>query len=568
MSSKLLSAIVILCLGLTLPACVTVPTQNSAVREPDKAEISRQYTYWIEMTSLTVEDDQNVSRTGQITPLAMRDQSRKIYVPFFAIDEGKFEIPLKAWEIGLGEKTFSLPGKVYSDRHLTVEDNGIDLVDGFQKTGLESLADGTDYFHHTVYAHMPCASFIKAEFQIAREPSRFGTPMEADRAFFDANSLDFYVPAVEGLREPMKFLTTLGKRAIAIAIDLIFVADRIFKKSKRVATEDYLARISQSSSGFYKDYLEYEQGRITEDNLIERLFHVAMIGDSLTKNAYVSSIPSLLWRVRTQHQKNWFLDIEKSPDSIYSVYERLEKLTPLVAVEYSGVGATVDSGKAGGTFFQMLSKTRNFSQQVNQILQGKRFPDLLLIWIGHNNVNWAKSLDRDGRKNPEKHLQKQMWRFRKNYSYSLQLLVDRAKKEKHKTVIVVYGLVNFEAFFKARETAEALKAKQPGLYPYLEADYQIFVSMKPQYRNNMIRLALMMNAELRDLVRDLNQELKNYPNVRLEYSNALATTDFSSVDLIHRVDAWHPSVKGHNSLAEAAFTALSQSLQFLGVQTQ
>ena len=138
MGSKLLSAIVILCLGLILPACVTVPTQNSAVRKPDKAEISRQYTYWIEMTSLTVEDDQNVSRTGQITPLAMRDQSRKIYVPFFAIDEGKFEIPLKAWEIGLGEKTFLLPGKVYSDRHLRVEDNGIDLVEGFPKTGAGS----------------------------------------------------------------------------------------------------------------------------------------------------------------------------------------------------------------------------------------------------------------------------------------------------------------------------------------------------------------------------------------------------------------------------------------------
>lgn len=84
----------------------------------------------------------------------------------------------------------------------------------------------------------------------------------------------------------------------------------------------------------------------------------------------------------------------------------------------------------------------------------------------------------------------------------------------------------------------------------------------------MIRLALMMNAELRDLVDDLNQELRSYPNVRLEYSDALATADLSSVEMVHPVDAWHPSVKGHNLLAESAFRALSPSLRFLGIQPE
>ena len=92
--------------------------------------------------------------------------------------------------------------------------------------------------------------------------------------------------------------------------------------------------------------------------------------------------------------------------------------------------------------------------------------------------------------------------------------------------------------------------------------------MRPEYQHNMIRLALMMNAELRDLVDDLKQELGSYPNIRLEYSDALATANLSSVEMVHPVDAWHPSVKGHNLLAESAFRALSPSLRFLGIQPE
>ena len=189
MGSKSLSAIAILCLGLTLPACVTAPTQKSPVRKLDKTEISRKYTYWVAMTSLTVEDDQNVSRTGQITPLAMRDQSRKIYIPFFAIDEGKFEIPLKAWRRDSAEKTSALPDRLYADRDLTVEDNVIDLARGFQISASAAPGDALDRFHHTGYGQLPSAVLVKAEFKITRQPNQFANQMETDLALFDRQSL-------------------------------------------------------------------------------------------------------------------------------------------------------------------------------------------------------------------------------------------------------------------------------------------------------------------------------------------------------------------------------------------
>jgi lysophospholipase L1-like esterase len=96
-------------------------------------------------------------------------------------------------------------------------------------------------------------------------------------------------------------------------------------------------------------------------------------------------------------------------------------------------------------------------------------------------------------------------------------------------------------------------------------DYQHYESMKPEYRGNMVKLALMINEELRAMVGEFNQKLGPDSQVHLEYSAALATLDLGGVEAIHQIDAWHPSVKGHNVLAEAAFGALRPSLNFLGI---
>jgi lysophospholipase L1-like esterase len=74
-----------------------------------------------------------------------------------------------------------------------------------------------------------------------------------------------------------------------------------------------------------------------------------------------------------------------------------------------------------------------------------------------------------------------------------------------------------------------------------------------------------MNQELQTMVVEMNRNLKNYPNVRLEYSPALADVDVSNVQYINPADAWHPSIKGHNLLAEAVFKDLNPSLKFLGM---
>jgi lysophospholipase L1-like esterase len=361
------------------------------------------------------------------------------------------------------------------------------------------------------------------------------------------------------------FPVVMGEQIAANLVDLIFLFDRVASDPPTATTPDYLERVSQTSSPFYNDYLGYRQGRIRRAELLRRLPHVAMIGDSLTQHFYISSPISLFWRARTQRRKNWFLDTDPDPGSIWSVYERLQTFTPLVATEYSGAGALVAPTRASEGIRRRIVRTRNFSGQAHQILRKKRFPDLILIWIGHNNLDWVEGLSATERAHPEKRLPEIATQFRQNYTEPLQWLIDRAKTENHRVAIVVFGLANLEAFFKARRKAEALHAKNPELYPYFESGNRSFESLQSPYQNNMAQLGLMLNGEMRAIVSDLDRQLAHNSNVRVQYSDALAKVNFSRLELINPADAWHPSIEGHKALAAAAFSALGPSLKFLGI---
>jgi lysophospholipase L1-like esterase len=382
----------------------------------------------------------------------------------------------------------------------------------------------------------------------------------------------------------------------------------LFVKSAAAVSANYLQRVADPTSRFCADYFEYKKGRISSAQLVARLPHIAMIGDSLSRNLYVSSALSTFWRARRYYGNDWFLNaaepasggqllhspeyrsrmkitrrswatqpvlgigcppdakrVDPSPERVYSVFERLDKLTPLVATEYGGLGAMVDNGKDRQKFFRKILRTRNFSGQVTQLLLRDRFPDLILIWIGHNNVDWAWRCPPDELEHPEERLRRLSKHFREDYTRQIRRLIAQARIERHRLAIVVYGLVDFESFFKARAIAEGLRANNPKLYPYLGTDCKYFISMRPAYRCNLIRLVRMINEELHAMVSQMEREIEHVPNVQVRYSDALAKVDLSRVEVIHAIDGWHPSVEGHNVFAEAAYRALAPSLEFLGI---
>jgi lysophospholipase L1-like esterase len=336
-------------------------------------------------------------------------------------------------------------------------------------------------------------------------------------------------------------------------------------KSAPEISANFLERTAEPTSRFHSDYLAYRNHEITRSELIARLPHIAMIGDSVCMNIYISSTWSTFWRARRCRGGNWFVDRDASPVSVRSVSKRLDEITPFVAVEYAGVGALVDHPHERQNFFRRILGTRNFSRQIDQVLASRRFPDLILISIGHNNVDWAWRSPPREIEQPENRLQRQSRFFRENFERQMRRLLKGAKAERHRVAIVVYGLVNFELYFKAREVAEGLRDQDGALYPHLETTYNYFISFRPAYRRNLIRLACMINEELRVMVADLNREFKAGATLQLRYSDALAKADLSRIELLHPIDGWHPSVEGHNVLAEAAFSGLGPSLEFLGI---
>ncbi len=355
----------------------------------------------------------------------------------------------------------------------------------------------------------------------------------------------------------------LGEQVALGLIDTVLLFDHLFMHSSTAVSSDYLQRMAEPRSRYHAAYLQYRNRQMSARELVARLPHVALIGDSLSKDMYVSSVPSTFWRARTRRGHDWYLDTDANRQSIYSVFERMQKITPLVATEYSGAGAQVDAGTTPASFVRQLVRTRNFAGQVDQLLKARRFPDLVLVWIGHNNLDWAADI---GAQDRQSFFGQRAKTFRENYQRQVERLIERAAREDHKVAIVVYGLVNFDAFFKARAQAEALHAQNRKLYPYLEIDYQHYRSMRPEYRAGMIKLALMYNAQLREMARELNGKCP--PNVQVRYSNAMAEAKIDKVELIHAMDAWHPSVKGHNVLAQSAFDGLRPSLQFLGIDKE
>jgi lysophospholipase L1-like esterase len=337
-------------------------------------------------------------------------------------------------------------------------------------------------------------------------------------------------------------------------------------KSAAFVSPNFLERIAEPESPFHREYLAYQGGEITRAELVSRLPHVAMLGDSVCTSIYISSPWSTLWRAHTSRGKNWFLHLDAAP-SICSISKGLEAITPFVAIECAGVGALVDHEHGRQNLFRRILGTRNFSGQVGELLRAHRFPDLILISIGHNNVDWAWRCPLDELDDPEERLQRLSKEFRQNYARELRRLLEGARIQQHRVAIVVYGLINFESYFKGREAAERLRESDTTLYPHLETTYKYFVSFQPAYRSNLIRLTSVANEELRAMVEALNREFVDQTeHIQLRYSNALATADLSRAELLHPIDGWHASVEGHNVLAGAAFSDLKPSLDFLGIE--
>ena len=205
-----------------------------------------------------------------------------------------------------------------------------------------------------------------------------------------------------------------------------------------------------------------------------------------------------------------------------------------------------------------LLGTRHFSHQIRRLVRKPRLPEFVLIWIGHNNLDWVneQSMRRiSARKDVFAAVERD---YRRGFNAGLSQLLNRAVEFSHDVTIVVFGLIDFELFFRARTEAEEARAENPRLYPYAERGYRSFESMRPEFRDGMIELARRLNVVMEDLVWQRRQEMSSVANVRLLYSDSLNQVNIGVVEAISPLDAWHPSHHGHQLLAEGAYGTVAE----------
>jgi hypothetical protein len=276
---------------------------------------------------------------------------------------------------------------------------------------------------------------------------------------------------------------------------------------------------------------------------------LAMIGDSLSTGFHISSPAMMLLGTRTC-KKNWVVDDRGAIDSLF---EQLIKKAPIILDHLACVSADVRP-PCRRTAADWIAGTFHMSHQIDRVLSLNQFPDILLLWIGHNNLDWVMVLGESD--TGISGLPMLANRISACYEAQLQRLLEAASQQNHSVCVIVFALVNFESFFRAREQAETIKRQEPSKYPCLEADYRYFRSMRPEFRKGMIELADGINSRLKNLVVKLQEQAAMQQNVQIVFSTALHDVQIDKAEMLSDVDAWHPSAFGHRMLAAGAYPAV------------
>jgi hypothetical protein len=280
---------------------------------------------------------------------------------------------------------------------------------------------------------------------------------------------------------------------------------------------------------------------------------LVMIGDSLSTGFHVSSPAMMLLGTRTC-KGNWVVD---DRGTIGSLFEQLINKVPVILDHLAYVSADVRP-PCRRSFRDWMQGTFHLSHQVDRVLKLKQFPEMVLLWIGHNNLDWAAATG--NREADASVLRTLADNVVSCYELQLRRLLNAAAQQPHLVRVIVFALISFERFFCAREQAEAIKRREPSQYPYLEVDYRYFNSMRSEFRNGMIQLANNIDSRLKDLVAKSEEQTARHQNVHVVFSTALHDVHIDKAEMLSDVDAWHPSLLGHRMLAQGAYPTVYKNI--------
>lgn len=347
------------------------------------------------------------------------------------------------------------------------------------------------------------------------------------------NWIQFYIAAMT----PVLF---------AMLIWLSLVVDRTVDRSS-------LACLKRSRTAPLQDR---DKRRTTVEEDLRRRVRVLLMGDSLSTGFYVGGIVPMIDRCWRRWNRSWF--ISHKSDEIPSIDRRADaaaakaepKVLPVHLTNAASASADIQYKGARG-IIDWLTNTLHLAHQIDE-MEVEDLPDLLVLWIGHNSIDWQGTKQRD------KTIEQQADLFDKNFEFHLRRICTIFNEYPRPRVVLVFGMINFPSFFRARARGESLRKKDAKRFPKLEHCYRYFISLSPEHREGMIELAELCNSRIKSCVQRLNETTTD--DLCLTYSDALASVDVSDPKCMSPIDAWHPSAHGHTVLADAAWPCIEKAL--------
>lgn len=282
---------------------------------------------------------------------------------------------------------------------------------------------------------------------------------------------------------------------------------------------------------------------------------MVLIGDSLSRDVHITSKAGLFWSIRTERMGGWYLDNSPQPDTAFSLFERVGEKFTVKAGNYARPAAYVDGYQDFNAAKDFVFLVRHFSQQVDEVLAQKELPDLVMIYIGNNNLDWRllpeyaqkSSLSEDdfrslGRK------------FAKNWRQQLERLERGLARDGRRHAVYVLGLGNFPGYMTVRDDLVKTGASQN--YPYFQtAAEEYCTSMKSEFCESTRRLYRELNGQLDVVVYAVAQENshgRGNPNLKFYFDPVTSRQPYQRSDF-HAHDGWHFSTSGHSELARRVF---------------
>ncbi|MCB0405888.1 MAG: hypothetical protein KDD51_13985 [Bdellovibrionales bacterium] len=298
----------------------------------------------------------------------------------------------------------------------------------------------------------------------------------------------------------------------------------------------------------------------------EARIDAVVLGDSLScGDMCYSSGWSTVLNTRMRTQTGWAINVHEANKDLNPVFDRLAERFPTRVTVAAWAGAYLDrASPLDRSTANTLGKIANFSDQVSRVKNMQEKPNLVLIWIGHNNMDWAYDIEHVKNLAADEYYESIPERMADGMEAELGRLRDVLKKEQHPVSVVVYGLVDFEKAFEARRQAEALRKADPKLYTYFETPYANFPSIKPEHQEKTAELGRRVNEALKRKLEELNSRWGT-DSLQWRYSDSIYEAPLGEARMLHATDAFHLSPLGQNTVADAVEASLAPSLDFLRV---